>query len=95
MHLQSNLKLELIGKQLDSALENITISKDSMLMALLQSHLVTRATCIVIVGGGSFQALTLSMYAKIHKWHECYFFKTPSACLCIYIIQQSKVRKKN
>ena len=40
MHLQANLKLELIGKQLDSAPEDITSSKDSVLMALLQSHLV-------------------------------------------------------
>ena len=84
MHLQSNLKLELIGKQLDSALEDITISKDSVLMALLQSHLVARATCVVIVGGGSFQALTISMYANRHKWHECYFLRN-SECMPMYL----------
>ena len=84
VHLQANLKLELIVKQLDSALEDITSSKDSVLMALLQSHLVDRATCVVIVGGGTFQALTISMYANRHKWHECYFLRN-SECMPKYL----------
>ena len=83
-YLEDNLNLEMSPKELDAALENITSSKNSILMAILQSHLVSRATCVVVIGGGTFQRLTLNMYAINHKGHECYFFRN-SVCTPMYI----------
>ena len=83
-YLQKNLELELSIALLDSAFENITQSKDSVLIALLQSVVVARATCVVMVGGGTFQKMTLGMYAHSHKGHECYFFRN-SECISMYL----------
>ena len=83
-YLEDNLNLEMSPKELDAALENITSSKDTTLLAILQSHLVARATCVVMIGGGTFQGLTLNMHAINHKGHECYFFRN-SVCTPMYI----------
>ena len=76
LYLQDNLNLELSPKELDSALEKITKSDDSMLIAMLQSLIATRATCIVVVGGGVFQSMTMNTYAQRHEGHECYYFRS-------------------
>ena len=83
-YLEDNLNLELSPKDVDTALEDITRSKDSVLLAILQSHLVARATCVVVIGGGTFQLLTLNMYASYHKGNECYYFRNP-LCTPMYL----------
>ena len=83
-YLEDNLNLEMSPTELDAALEDITSSKDSVLMAIIQSHLVARATCVVVIGGGTFQRLTLNMYAIYHKGQECYFHRN-SLCTPMYI----------
>ena len=55
-----------------------------MFIALLQSFVVARASCVVMVGGGTFQKLTLCMYAHSHKGHECYFFRK-FECISVYL----------
>ena len=74
-YLQDHLDPELSLKQMDSALEDITRSNDSVLMAFVQSSLAARANCVLFLGGGSFHRLTLSTYAYNHRGHECYYFR--------------------
>ena len=64
--------------QMDSALEAITGSKDSVQIALLQRLIVARATCVVLAGGGTFQSQTLNSYLIAHKGHECYRYRSNS-----------------
>ncbi len=45
--------------KLDSILEKITKFKDSLLIALLQSTIAANARGLLLVGGGSFQIITL------------------------------------
>ena len=75
MYLQDHLDLELSLEQMDSALEDITRSKNSALMAYFQSGLAARANCVLFLGAGSFQRLTLGNYAYNHRGHECYYFR--------------------
>ncbi len=56
----------------NSALENMTKSNDSVQMAVLHQQLVAHATCVVIVGGGSFQTQTFSMYTHKRRGQGCY-----------------------
>ena len=58
--------------KMNSILEKITGSQNSVQIAILHQQLVAHATCVVVVGGGSFQAQTLYMYAHLHKGKECY-----------------------
>ena len=71
-HLDPELSLE----QMDSSFEDITGSKDSTLMAFFQSSLAARANCVLFLGGGSFQRLTLGNYAYNHRGQECYYFRS-------------------
>ena len=83
-HLDPELSLE----QMDSALQDITRSKDSALMAFFQSGLAARANCVLFLGAGSFQRLTLGMFANNHRGHECYYFRnedcTPQYIKTVY-----------
>ena len=83
-YLQDNLKPELSPRELDSALVNMIKSNGSVIIALLQSLIVSRATCTIMIGGGTFQYMTMSMYAQNHRGHECYYFRT-SNCRLSYI----------
>ena len=62
--------------KVNSILEQITGSKNSVQIALLHQQLVAHATCVVMVGGGTFQSFTLNQYAHLHKGHECYSVKS-------------------
>ncbi len=74
-NLYSQLNTKFSPDEMDSALEGITGSKDSIQIALLQRLIVARATCVVLAGGGTFQAQTLNRYLIAHKGQECYRFR--------------------
>ncbi len=50
----------------ETTFESVTHSKDSGYIAMLQLVLVTKADCIVFVGGGTFQRHALHMYQELH-----------------------------
>ena len=74
-YIQDTAHVYVTPDKMNSILEQITGSKNSVQIALLHQQLVAHATCVVMVGGGTFQAQTLNQYAQLHKGHECYSFK--------------------
>ncbi len=74
-NLYSQLNTKFSPDEMDSVLEGITGSKDSIQIALLQRLIVAHATCVVLAGGGSFQAQTWIRYLIAHKGQECYRFR--------------------
>lgn len=58
--------------------------EDSVQIAVLVSELVARARCVVMVGGGTFQAQSAAMYTHRHKGRECYSQRN-SSCDSVYI----------
>ena len=79
-HLEVALNPTYTSVELNSHLESITKSKDSILIAMLQSLLAARAEVLILVGGGSFQSQTLSMYLHAHKSHR-YYKQRNSLCI--------------
>jgi len=82
-HLQGILNPTLSLSEVNSILERMTSSNDSVQIAILHQQLVVHATCVGVVGGGSFQSQTMNMYAHRHKDQECYRFRFPS-CVAMY-----------
>ncbi len=74
-YVYDQLDVNFTPDEMDAALEGITGSKDSVQIALLQRLIVARATCVVLAGGGTFQAQTLIRYLIAHKGQECYKFR--------------------
>lgn len=74
-HIQDALNLHLTFDRMNLILEGMTGSGNSVEIAFLQQQLVARATCVVMVGGGSFQMQALHTYAHLHRGHECYAFR--------------------
>jgi hypothetical protein len=83
-YVSDGLQLTLSPKQVNSILEDLTGSKDSVQIALLHQQLVARATCVVMVGGGKFQSNTLHTYCHLHRGQECYAFRD-GKCNRLYI----------
>ena len=83
-HIHDALNLEFSLDKINSIFEKMTRSKDSVQIALLQRELVTRASCVVVVGGGIFQAQALNMYFHKHRGHECYSYRDKQ-CQSSYI----------
>ena len=75
-YVQNSLQLTMNREQVDSVLERLTSSNDSVLIALIQQELVARATCVVMVGGGGFQTLTVHRYCQLHRGRECYSYRS-------------------
>ncbi len=71
-YVESKLQIPLTYDQMNTALEEITDSTDSVQIAFLQRLLVSRATCAILAGGGTFQIQTVNMYLHFHKGKECY-----------------------
>ena len=71
-YIQKVLQVSPTLSEVNSILEDMTGSRNSVLIAFLQQQLVVRATCVVVVGGGTFQAQALNMYAHKHRGRECY-----------------------
>lgn len=80
-YIHDTLHLDLSLHEVNSIFENLTGSKDSTQMAVL--HLA-HAKCVVVVGGGSFQVQTVSMYSHNHRGQECYSIRN-STCDNVYI----------
>ncbi len=74
-YIEDMFQPELTLSDINSILEKITGSKDSVQIAVLQQQLVAHATCVLVVGGGTFQGQTFNMYAHNHKGRECYTVK--------------------
>jgi hypothetical protein len=83
-YVSDGLQLTLSPKQVNSILEDLTGSKDSVQIALLHQQLVARATCVVMVGGGKFQLNALHTYCHLHRGQECYAFRD-GKCNRMYI----------
>ncbi len=82
-YIHDTLPLQLTLTDVNFSLENMTNSRDSVQMAVLHQQLVAHASCVVIVGGGSFQSQTFNLYAHNHKGQECYTVRD-SACKITY-----------
>ena len=74
-YLHDAFKPEITLSQVNLALENITDSYNSVQIAFLQSLIIAHARCVLMVGGGSFQVLTLNNYVFLHREQECYVFR--------------------
>lgn len=81
-HLRNAVHVHLTGDKMNSILEGFTHSKNSVQVALLHQQLVIRATCVIIVGGGTFQMQTLNQYAHLHRNHMCYSLRSGACKSC-------------
>ena len=61
--------------KINSVFEKWTKSTDSVQIAVLHQQLVARASCAILVGGGSFHTLTLNLHLHNHKGEECVAFR--------------------
>ena len=87
-YVQNSLQLTMNRDQVNSVLERLTRSSDSVLIALIQQELVARATCVVIAGGGNFQSQTLNRYCQVHHGHECYSYRNGN---CIFKMSTARL----
>ena len=62
----------------EQSFEIIAQTKNAGYIALLQMVIVTRAKCILFVGGGAFQRHALHLYRQLNKQTEC--LKIVKAC---------------
>lgn len=83
-YIHDGLNLALSLNKLNSVLEGMIGSKDSIQIAAFHQQLVARASCVIMVGGGSFQTYALHMYAHLHKGRECYLYRSRQ-CNNLYI----------
>ncbi len=74
----------LVSNEVNSLLDDIIEKSEHVKVAFLQSILVTRASCVIMLGGGLFQRQTLNRFAYYHSGHECYTYRD-SACIQNYI----------
>lgn len=86
-YIQNTLPLAWSPNDVNSAFVNMTSSKDAVQMAILEQQLVTHATCVVIVGGGSFHSQTFNLYAHNHIGRECYTFRGQSCSTFAHFIR--------
>ena len=66
-------KDRMVLADVEHTLEQVSRTRDSGYIASLQQLIVTRARCILFMGGGSFQRHTLHMYQDLHprKADQC------------------------
>ena len=67
----------------EESFEDIAQTKDAGYIALLQKMVVTRATCVIFVGGGSFQKHALNLYLN----------RVPQSEWCIHIVKECTLDK--
>ena len=68
----------------EHTLEDVSRTTDSGYIASLQQQIVTRAKCILFVGGGSFQRHTLHMYQDLHPHMENQCLHVVKSCTSPY-----------
>ena len=61
--------------KINRVFEKWTKSNNSVQIAILHQQLVARASCAILVGGGSFHTLTLNLHLHNHKGEECVAFR--------------------
>ena len=83
-YIHNNIRLTLSLDRVNTLLEGLTGSNDSIQIAFLHQQLVARATCVVIVGGGGFQSHALNAYLHLHQGQECYSYRGHT-CTSSYI----------
>ena len=65
---------------IEHALEQVSRANDSGYIASLQQSIVTKAKCILFVGGGSFQRHTFHMYQALHPHIEDQCVRVVKSC---------------
>ena len=70
--------------EIDDQMELVTKSNDSILIALLQSAIATKAEALVMVGEGAFHSLILNFHAHGHVGNERHFIRN-SQCSRKYL----------
>ena len=70
-YIQKTVGTEHTVDKINSVFEKWTKSNDSVQIAILHQQLVARASCAILVGGGSFHMLTLNLHLHNHKGEEC------------------------
>ena len=72
-YVYDKMRSHLAVDDVNSVLQVMTNSGDSVQMAILHQQLAARASCVLLVGQGSFQSHTLSIHAHLRK--ECYVLR--------------------
>ncbi len=85
-YVEDALHLDLNLNQVNSILEKMTGSKDSVQIAALHRQLAVHATCVVMIRSGVFQSHTLNTYFHNHRGQECFKFRN-GLCNSLYINQ--------
>ena len=73
-------KGRMVLEDIEHTLEHVTQTRDSGYIASLQQQIVTQASCILFVGGGSFQRHTLHMYKDLHPRREDQCVRVVESC---------------
>ena len=68
----------------EKTLERVSGSRDAGYIAMLQQLIVTRAKCILFMGGGSFQRHALHIYQSLHPSKEEQCVQVVSKCTSMY-----------
>ena len=55
----------------EKTFERVAHSTDSGYIAMLQQVIVTRAKCILFVGGGTFQRHAYNLYRQLNPENQC------------------------
>ena len=71
-------------REMEAALERVSGVRDAGYIAILQQLIVTRAKCILFVGGGSFQRHALHIYQQLHPQQEEQCVHVVSKCTSPY-----------
>ena len=71
----NKMRSHLAVDDVNSVLKGMTNSSDSVQIAILHQQLAARASCVILIGYGSFQAHTLSIHAHLHRGKECYVLR--------------------
>ena len=83
--LEHSLHLEHHLSEVNQYLERTSGSKNSVFIASLHRDIIARAKCVIMVGGGVFQQMTLHTFAYIHRGEElCYSFRK-GTCESLFI----------
>lgn len=69
---------------IEHTLEHVSRTTDSGYIASLQQLIVTRAKCILFMGGGSFQRHALHMYQELHPQREQQCIHVVESCTSPY-----------
>jgi hypothetical protein len=64
----------------EKTFEDIAMTKDAGYIGLLQKAIVTKAKCVLFVGGGAFQRHALHLYRQLHPRREEQCLRVANSC---------------